>query len=331
MRQVVVARHPQGAPVETDFALVEARRPRAGAGEVLLATEWISIDPYLRPLLGGRYLVPPPGPGEPVPGSVLGRVVVSDDPRLPAGTRVVADARWAEYVAVPATRVRIVDPAIQPPSLALGALGLAGLTAWAGLRVLATPKPGDTVLVSAAAGAVGSVAGQLARLSGARAIGVVGSARKAAVAMDAFGYAACADHRAPDLAGQLAALAPEGIDVYFDNVGGPVLEAALSRLRRNARVVLCGLIDQYNAAVRPPGPNLGPVIAARATLTGLVVHDHLDRWAQMQRELLPRVADGSLRCLEHVVEGLDAAPRAFCAMLQGENVGKTVVRLPEAA
>jgi NADPH-dependent curcumin reductase CurA len=206
-------------------------------------------------------------------------------------------------------------------------LGIPGLTAWAGLRTIARPRPGDVVLVSTAAGAVGSMACQLARLAGADVVGVAGSADKCAIAVADYGCRTCIDYHATDFADALAAACPDGVDVYFDNVGGRVLEAALGRLRRHARVVLCGMIDQYNRDVRPPGPNLGPVIAARATLTGLVVYDHLDRYAEMVIELAPLIAQGQLRWREDVSIGIGMAAEAFCGMMRGANTGKALVQV----
>lgn len=321
-----------GLPSADDFLLGEAPLPEPTEGQALLAVEYLSIDPYLRPLLAGRHLEAAPAIGAVIPGLGLGRVLQSRAAALRPGDRVVAETGWRRYAVVDAARARRIEPDGLPPSCHLGVLGLPGLTAWAGIRTIARPAPGETVLVSAAAGAVGSLAGQLARLDGARVVAINGSAAKNALCRNEYGFHAAVDYRAPDFRAALRAACPEGIDVYFDNVGGAVLEAALGLMRRRARVVLCGLIDQYNADQRPPGPNLGPVIAARATLTGLVVYDHLERFPEFQAEVAPRVANGAIRYREDIAVGLAQAPQQFIKLLTGGNVGKTLVRLsPEEA
>ncbi len=327
-RQVVqVLRYPVGMPQAADFGL--DRRPLAapGAGEVLLRTHWLSLDPYLRPLLAGRYALPRPALGDVVPGGALSQIVVSDSDDLAAGDWVVGDTGWCDYAVVRAESLRRVDPDQAPLSTALGVLGIPGLTAWAGLKTIAHPQAGETVLVSTAAGAVGSVAGQLARRAGCRTVGIAGLPEKCAIAREAFGFDECVSHLSPTFADDLRAACPDGIDVYFDNVGGEVLEAALSLLRPRARVVLCGLSAQYNQADRPPGPNLGPVIGARATLQGLVVFDHLARFDEFSAEVAPLVRDGSVQYRESISEGLATAPAAFVAMMSGRNLGKSLVRV----
>lgn len=327
-QQVVrIARHPDGAPRAEDFLLDEDGLPRPAEGELLLRVVYLSIDPYLRAMLGARYLTGRPPVGAVVPGSGLGTVVESRDPRFAVGDVVVGECGWREYTTVAASGVRRIDPEQAPLSTALGVLGMPGLTAWSGLRFIARPKPGETVLVSTAAGAVGSLAGQLARRDGARPVGIAGGPDKCRLAVDEFGYAACVDYKAADFEAQLRAACPDGIDVYFDNVGGKVLEAALGILRPHARVVLCGLIDQYNAAQRPPGPNLGPVIGARATLTGHVVYDHFARFPEFLAEVAPALRRGEIRWREDVRRGLAAAPQAFADLMQGANDGKLLVRV----
>ncbi|MGV8942442.1 MAG: NADP-dependent oxidoreductase [Lysobacter sp.] len=327
-QQVVqLLRYPVGMPQEADFGLARRPVPEPAAGEVLLRTHWLSLDPYLRPLLGGRYGVPRPPLGAIVPGGGLGRVVRSTVDGYAEGDWVVADTGWCEYAVANAATLRRIDPGMAPPSAALGVLGMPGLTAWSGLRTIAHPKPGDTVLVSTAAGAVGSVVGQLAKRAGCRTVGIAGIQAKCDIAVAEFGFDACVSHLSPGFADDLAAACPDGIDVYFDNVGGAVLEAALSQLRRGARVVLCGMSGQYNQHERPPGPNLAPVIGARALLQGLVVHDHLDRFDEFLGEVAPLVRDGTLRYREDVGEGLAAAASGFVALMQGRNLGKALVRL----
>lgn len=327
MQLIRVAAWPEGVPRVEDFQVAVAPVPVPGPGQLLLRTLWLSLDPYLRPLLAGRYVSPRPPLGAPVPGHVLGRVEASGDPRFPAGGLVVAHASWSEYAAVETGGVRLVADDGLPPSTSLGVLGIPGLTAWAGMRTIAKPSPGETVLVSTAAGAVGSVAGQLARLAGCRVVGVAGSPEKCRIAVEEFGFDACVSHLSGDLAGELRAACPDGIDVYFDNVGARVLAAALSCLRRHARIVLCGLSGQYNDAVPPPGPHLGPVIGARARMEGLVVHDHVDRFPEFHEEVSDLVRSGRLRYREHIHEGLEQAPAGFVELMRGGNLGKALVRV----
>lgn len=325
--EVVLARRPLGMPEAADFALVRRLRPRPSDGELLLSVRWLSIDPYLRPLLAGRYLVGPPAIGDTIPGQGLGEVIASNAVGFAPGDRVIAETGWRERAVVAAGSARRIDPGRAPESKWLGVLGIPGLTAWAGVRTILRPKPGETMLVSAAAGAVGSLVGQLITRAGARAIAVNGSAEKNALACAEFGYSAGVSYRDPDFAAALRAACPDGIDGYFDNVGGRVLDAAIGMLKRHARVALCGLIDQYNADTRPVGPNLGPVIGARATLTGLVVHDHLDALGAFVEELAPLVASGAIRARDDVLDGLARAPEQFIRLLEGQNVGKALVRV----
>lgn len=324
---VRIVRYPDGLPRTEDFALAEVQMPALAAGDVLLQVIYLSIDPYLRALLGARYLTARPPLGAVVPGSGVGVVVESRDPRFAPGDHVVAECGWRQFASAAADSVRRIDPQQAPISTALGVLGMPGLTAWAGLRTIGQPVSGETVLVSSAAGAVGSLACQLAARDGARVVGSAGSAEKCALAVAEFGCASCVDYKDPDFAEQLRAACAGGIDVYFDNVGGRMLELALSLLKPRARVILCGLIDQYNATERPPGPNLGPVIGARATLTGLVVHDHLERYPQMIAEVAPLLRAGKIRWREDVRGGLAAAPQAFVDLMHGDNRGKLLVQV----
>lgn len=327
-RQVVQAlRYPDGMPREADFGLDQRPLAAPAGDEVLLRTHWLSLDPYLRPLLAGRYGVPRPELGVVVPGGALSQVVHSNSARFAADDWVVGDTGWCDYAVAPADTLRRVDPELAPHSTALGVLGIPGLAAWAGLKTIGRPQAGETVLVSTAAGAVGSVAGQLARRAGCRTVGIAGLPEKCAIARDVYGFDECVSHLSPSLIEDLRAACPDGIDVYFDNVGGPVLEAALSLLRPRARVVLCGMSAQYNQAERPPGPNLGPVIGARAALQGLVVFDHLARFDEFTAEVAPLVRDGSVQYRESISEGLAAAPAGFIAMMSGRNFGKALVRV----
>ena len=329
-QQVVqLLRYPVGAPQSDDFGLTSRPVPRPDPCQVLVRTQILSLDPYLRPLLAGRYVVPRPDLGSIVPGMGLARVVQSDHECLAVGTWVVGDTGWSEYAVADPRSLRQIDPTLAPVSTALGVLGIPGLAAWSGLTFIGRPQQRETVLVSTAAGTVGSVAGQLAQRAGCRTVGIVGLEEKRQIAIDEFGFDACVSYRSPGFVDDLRAACPDGVDVYFDNVGGAVLEAAISLLRRHARVVLCGLSSQYNQDQRPPGPNLGPVIGARARLEGLVVYDHLHRFAEFQAELAPLIRSGALRYREEVNEGLESAPQAFVDLMQGRNRGKALVRVGE--
>jgi NADPH-dependent curcumin reductase CurA len=327
---VHLLRYPVGAPQLEDFGVARVAVPQPVAGQVLLRTQILSVDPYLRPLLAGRYVVPRPDLGSVVPGQALARVV-QDGGGFAVGDWVVGETGWCEYAVADPPSLRRVDPTLAPASTALGVLGIPGLAAWAGLASIGHPRKGETVLVSTATGVVGSVAGQLARRAGCRTVGIVGLEDKRRIATDEYGYDDCVSYLSPDFVAELKAACPDGIDVYFDNVGGAVLEAAISLLRRHARVVLCGLSSQYNQEQRPPGPNLGPVIGARARLEGLVVYDHLHRFAQFQAEVAPLIRSGALRYREEFSDGLERAPQAFVDLMHGRNRGKTLVRVGDEA
>lgn len=326
---VQLLRYPVGTPQTGDFGLIRSPVPEPDAGQVLLQTHMLSVDPYLRPLLAGRYVVPRPDLGSIVPGQGLARVVRSNHDGMAVGEWVVGETGWCEYVLGNPVKLRRIDPALAPISTALGVLGISGLAAWAGLGTIGRLQKGETVLVSTAAGVVGSMAGQLARRAGCRTVGIVGLEDKRQIVLDEFGFDACVSYLSPSFVDDLRAACPDGIDVYFDNVGGAVLEAAVCLLRLHARVVLCGLSSQYNLDQRPPGPNLGPVIGARARLEGLVVYDHLHRFAEFQAEVAPLLRSGAIRYREEVAEGLDRAPQVFVDLMQGRNRGKTLVRVRE--
>jgi len=327
MQAVCLRQVPQGLPQLQDFELQQLPLPVPGNGQLLVQVQWLSLDPFLRAQLGGRYALPCPPLGSIVPGYGIGTVIEDRSGRFQIGDVVTGMTGWAEFAAIDANTAAVVDTALAPASTAVGVLGIPGLTAWAGVRRILQPKAGQTLLVSTAAGAVGSVVGQLCKAAGCRVVGIAGSAQKCAIVTDEFGFDACVSYRDADFAQALRAACADGIDGYFDNVGGAVLEAALSLLRLHARVVLCGLSDQYNRAERPAGPNLGPVIGARARLEGLVVYDHLADFAQCRAELAQMIAAGTLRYREHIHDGLAAAPAGFIGLLKGENLGKALVRL----
>ncbi len=327
MQAVCLRQVPQGLPQLQDFELQQLPLPVPGDGQLLVRVSHLSLDPFLRAQLGGRYALPCPPLGSIVPGYGIGTVIEDRSGRFQIGDVVTGMTGWAEFATIDANTAAVVDTTLAPASTAVGVLGIPGLTAWAGVRRILQPKAGQTILVSTAAGAVGSVVGQLCKAAGCRVVGIAGSAQKCAIVTDEFGFDACVSYRDADFAQALRAACADGIDGYFDNVGGAVLEAALSLLRLHARVVLCGLSDQYNRAERPAGPNLGPVIGARARLEGLVVYDHLADFVQCRAELAQMIAAGTLRYREHIHDGLAAAPAGFIGLLKGENLGKALVRL----
>lgn len=324
--RIVVLRVPAGMPLVSDFALQPAP-PLDGPG-VLADVLYISVDPYLRGRLSGRHITQPIAPGEPMSSELVLRITEDADGFLP-GDLVRAFGPWQRSVRIPHEDLLPVPTVIDPPSLALGVLGMPGLTAYAGVTRLLRPKVGQTVLVSAASGPVGATVGQLCKAAGARVVGVVGSPRKCRWLRQEAGFDVAIDRRRQPLREALDTACPDGIDGYFDNVGGDMLQAAMERLAINARVVLCGLMDQYNGDDAPPGPNPGLIIRARATVTGLVVYDHEDLRPAMEADLAKRIAAGTLRFKEHAFEGLAEAPGAFCALMAGETFGKTVVRLAQ--
>ena len=323
-REIRLARRPHGEPVDEDFELAVRELREPGEGEVLVRNVYMSVDPYMRGRMNdAKSYVPPFELGKALQGGAVGEVDGT-------GELVVHDRGWREHAVV---REDLVRPAPLPhgisPSALLGALGMPGMTAWVGVTEIAPVREGETVFVSAAAGAVGSVAGQICKARGCRVVGSAGGAAKAKYVREQLGFDACFDYRAIEARDALREVAPDGVDVYFDNVGGPQLEAAIGALNRGGRIALCGAVSQYNATEPAPGPrNLGLLVGKRGTMRGFIVSDHADREGHFRGEVGGLIADGRLRLAETVVEGgLEAAPRAFVDMLRGEHLGKVVVAL----
>lgn len=325
-QQVTVVRRPQGLPKPEEFALGPAAEPE-GPG-VLCEALFISLDPYLRGRLSGRHISGPIALGEAMSSELVLRVAEPRNGFRP-GDLVRAFGPWQRRIRLPADALKPIPAQADPPSLALGALGMPGLTAYAGATRLLQPKPGQTALVSAAAGPVGATAGQLCKMAGARVVGIAGSPEKCAWLQDRAGFDAAIDRRRQPLREALDAACPNGIDRYFDNVGGDTLQAAMERLALGARVALCGLMEQYNQEAAPPGPNPGLIIRARATVQGLVVYDHEDLRGEMEAELGARIRDGALAFKEDLSEGLEQAPDAFCRLMAGKTFGKTLVKVAD--
>jgi NADPH-dependent curcumin reductase CurA len=334
-RRFALRERPSGRIGPDTFELLEEQPPDIGEGEALVRTEWISLDPTNRAWITDQpgYL-PPVAIGETMRGLGMGRVVESKHAQYEEGRLVQGLIGWTEnFVASDAAPLQQVpEIAGVSPSFFLGVLGMTGLTAWIGIRDIGRPKEGETVVVSAAAGAVGSVAGQLAKLDGARVVGIAGGPEKCALLTDELGFDAVVDHKADDWHRQLVAATPEGIDVDFENVGGPIMDAIFARLNLRARVALCGLISGYNDAERPPGPSsFGNVLIQRATVQGFIVLDHFDRLPEVSSELGALISAGELRPLETIVEGFEELPSAINMLFDGANVGKLVVRVGDAA
>lgn len=330
-RQIRFAKRPEGIPGAECFALTEEPVGAPADGQVLVRNDYVSVDPYIRMRMEARdSYAPVMKLGEILVGRTVGQVIESRAATVPVGTWVVGRLGWQDYSLAAAAEVEAVDVTRAPPSAYLGALGSTGITAWIGLMEFGRPKAGETVLVSAASGAVGSVVGQLARRHGCRAVGIAGGPRKCAVVRDEFGFDACVDYKADDFAARLAAAVPEGVDIYFDNVGGPILDAVLPLLRNGARIPLCGLVSQYNATEPYGVKNLREIFNHRVTMRGFVLSDHRDLWPRATRELTEAYAAGELRHRETITDGLENAPQAFIDMLGGANTGKQLVRLRPA-
>jgi len=336
-RQICLAARPVGEPVPGDFTLVESPIPVAGPGQILLKTLWLSLDPYMRGRMNdAKSYAQPVELGQVMVGGTVSRVVTSQHPGFQPGDIVEGRTGWQDYALSTGQELRKVDPALGPLSTALGVLGMPGMTAYTGLLNIGQPKPGETVVVAAASGAVGSLVGQIARLKGARAVGIAGGVDKCDYVTGTLGFDACLDHRSPSLKADLAAACPHGIDVYFENVGGAVWDAVFPLLNPFARIPVCGLIAHYNATSLPAAPNLVPalmrsVLSNRLTLRGFIVGDFASQQGEFLTSVSTWLRDGKVRHREDIVDGLEQAPAAFIGLLKGRNFGKLLVRVaPEA-
>jgi NADPH-dependent curcumin reductase len=329
--QFRLAARPEGMVGREHFDCVEQPLGELDDGQVLVKVLYISLDPAMRGWLNeGRSYVPPVGIGELMRAATLGRVLESRSEQLAPGDHVSGWLGVQEYAIADGSALMKLDTEIASLPTHLGALGMPGMTAYFGLLEVGQPKEGDTVVVSAAAGAVGSVVGQIARLKGCRAVGIAGGEQKCRWIVEQLGFDAAIDYKAEDLPAALKRHCPDGVDVYFDNVGGDILDAALSRLARHARVVICGAISQYNNAGPMQGPsNYMSLLVNRARMEGFVVVDHMARYPQAMRELAGWITAGKLRAREDVVEGFERFPEALAMRFEGENVGKLVLKLAD--
>ncbi|MBU2552280.1 MAG: NADP-dependent oxidoreductase [Proteobacteria bacterium] len=327
-RQIILERKPKDKLSPDHFRILESPIPEPGPGEVLTRTLYLSIDPAARSWMQGRTYTDPVRPGMVMPGYSLARVVVSRDPGLSPGDLVEGAGGWRDYAVAPAGEW-YKRPWREPLTHYLSVLGVTGKTAYFGLLDIGRPRSGETVVISAAAGAVGSVAGQIARIKGARVVGLAGSDEKCALLTETFGFDAAVNYKTNNLLKALARQCPDGIDVYFDNVGGGVFEAALFLMNTRGRIVCCGAVSSYDGAPPESGPRgiPGLIVVKRLRLEGFIVFDHYDRRDQADSDLSAWVDQGMIQVREDVIDGLENAPRALVGLLAGENVGKRMIRV----
>ena len=329
-QQILLKSRPVGEPKESDFALVETPIPEPGEGEVLNRTIYLSLDPYMRGRMSDRESYAAPVElGSVMVGGAVSQVVKSNHPQFSAGDFVLSYDGWQAYGVSKGETLRKLDPNQAPISYGLGITGMPGMTAYFALLDIGQPQAGETVVVSAASGAVGSVAGQIAKLKGCRAVGVAGSEAKCDYVVKELGFDACINRKTQDLSSALKAACPNGIDVYFDNTAGAILEAVLQQINLGARIPLVGLISQYNAETPPPGPNLMPLLVKRALIKGFLVGDYQQRQAEFVNDVSQWLHEGKLKYKEDVVEGLKNAPHALIGLLQGKNFGKLIVKVSD--
>jgi hypothetical protein len=332
-RRIVLARRPQGVPQLADFRLERVAPPAVGPGQLLLRTRYLSLDPYMRGRMNaGRSYAARVEVDAVMVGQTVSVVESSAVPAFKVGELVLAPAGWQDYIVSDGRDLVRIDPALASPSHALGVLGMPGLTAYVGLLDIGQPRTGDTVVVGAVSGAVGSLVGQIAKLKGCRVVGIAGGAAKCDYALTTLGLDACLDHAQAGLPERLAQACPKGIDVYFESVGGAVLEAVLPLLNVGARVPVCGLISWYNLEKLPPGPDRTPqllmtVLRQRIRMQGFIIFDHYDRTDAFRRDMSEWLGAGQVTYREELTDGLENAPRAFLGLLRGENFGKLVVRV----
>jgi NADPH-dependent curcumin reductase CurA len=327
-RQVLLASRPQGWVSEENFRIVDAPMPKPGSGEVLVKNEWLSLDPYMRGRMNeAKSYVAPVAIGEVMVGQTAGEVLESQDAAFKPGDKVLGPLGWQLYGAASAKKLRRIDVKRAPATYYLGILGMPGMTAWFGLNEVGKPKAGETLVVSAASGAVGSVVGQLAKIMGCRVVGIAGGKAKCDYVAGELGFDDCIDHRSDDVAGRVRAACPNGIDVDFENVGGALLDTLLPMMNRFSRIVICGLVAEYNATEPYGYKRLRSILVNRIRMQGMLVFDWENRYNEAIEALAGHLAAGKLKYRESIVEGLDNAPRGLIGLLRGENFGKQLVRL----
>ena len=332
-KHVVLASRPEGAPTPDNFRIEEAELPPLKDGEVLLRIVYLSLDPYMRGRMNaGKSYSSATEIGTVMEGGTVAKVIESRHEKFAPGDLVLSFSGWRTHAVAKGSTLRKLDPSAAPPSTALGVLGMPGFAAYSGLLTLGRPAAGETIVVAAASGPVGSVVGQIARIKGARAVGIAGGPKKCAFVRDELGFDAAVDHRAHDFAAQLAAACPNGIDVYFENVGGAVWDAVFPLLNNFGRVPVCGLVSQYNTSGPGAGPDRVPllmqeILAKSLTLRGFTQREFIDQRPAFYKEMANWIETGRVRYREDFVDGLEAAPEALIGLLEGRNFGKLIVRV----
>jgi NADPH-dependent curcumin reductase CurA len=329
-REIILAKRPEGMPREEDFRLIVTEMPECKDGMVLVKTLYLSVDPYMRGRMNGvKTYISPFELDKTITGGIVGEVVETRSPDLKAGDIVTANLGWRDYNAADSREVRKIDPGPAPVSTALGILGMPGLTAYFGLLDIGKPSSGETVVVSGAAGAVGTLVGQIAKIKGCRVVGIAGSDVKTKYLIHELGFDAAINYKTTaDIKKALKDTCPNGVDIYFDNVGGDISDAVMPLLNFKARVVLCGQISQYNMNKPEQGPRVQPYLLVKSALMkGFIVMDYADRSEEGIRQLAQWISQQKLKYTEHVVEGLENAPKAFIGLFTGENLGKQIVKV----
>ena len=327
-QQIRLKSRPTGEPTADNFEVADGPVPQTKDGEVLRRTIYLSLDPYMRGRMSdAASYATPVKIGDVMGGHTVSEVIESGNPGFKPGDFVTGYDGWQAYGVSAGQDLRKLDPKAVPISTAIGVLGMPGMTAFVGLMDIGQPKPGETVVVSAASGAVGAVVGQLAKIKGCRAVGIAGSPDKCKYVVEQLGFDACVNYKTDDLVPALKAACPDGVDIYFENVGGAVFAAILRVINKGARIPLCGIISEYNATGNPAGPNLRPLLVQRALIKGFIVSDHPDRAPAFLQEVAPLVMSGRIKFREDIVDGLANAPDAFIGLLQGKNFGKLMVRV----
>jgi NADPH:quinone reductase len=331
-KQVTLRARPTGLPKESDFAIVDSAMPVPASGEVVIRILYLSVDPYMRGRIGLRGgAANGVNPGDVMTGSAVGRVVETNDPRLAVGDTVEGMLGWQEYAVAHAKSLRRLDPGVAPITAALHVLGIPGLTAYFGLLDICRPQPGETVVVSGAAGAVGSLVGQIAKIKRCRAVGIAGSNAKIRYITGELGFDAGFNyHETGDYAARLRELCPNGVDVYFDNVGGEITDAVIQTINTRSRIALCGEISQYNSEQSQMGPRwLGQLILKQARMEGFLITQFSDRYEDALRQLSTWLREKRIKYRQDIVDGLENAPKAFIGMLEGRNIGKRLVHVSD--
>ena len=327
-RQILLKSRPEGAPSLDNFELTEGPIPEPGDGQVLMRIVYLSLDPYMRGRMSAaKSYATPATIGQPMVGGTVGEIVKSCNPKYSIGDIVLGYGGWQEYAISNGAGLRKLDQTAAPVSTALGVLGMPGMTAYIGLLEIGQPEPGETVVVAAASGAVGSVVGQIAKIKGCHAVGIAGGTEKCHFVAGELGFDACVDHRAPDFPRRLEAACPKGIDVYFESVGGAVQQTVWPLLNDFARIPVCGLIAQYNARTPTPGPDMFSVLRKRLLVRGFIVSDFAAKQADFLRDVGEWVRMGRIKYREDIVDGLEKAPASFLGLLQGKNFGKLLIRM----